>query len=124
MLRGYQQSDLTIDIQTTGVFPPLPAAVEVAAYRITQEALTNVVRHADATTCTVQLDLDQQHGQDYLLLTISDNGKGLPAQKASGIGMLSMRERAEELGGRVEINSIQKGGTQLTASLPFPREFG
>ncbi|RNM14037.1 sensor histidine kinase [Nocardioides pocheonensis] len=92
----------------------LPAAVEVAAYRIACEALTNVVRHAGATACSVRVHLD-----GALELEVADNGRGLPPDQPAGVGMLGMRERAEELGGRLEISSDQRG-TVVHARLPVP----
>jgi two-component system, NarL family, sensor kinase len=76
----------------------LPAAVEVAAYRIALEAMTNTVRHAAATEATVRVSVD-----GALHLEISDNGIGLPAAYQAGVGIRSMRERAAELGGRATI---------------------
>lgn len=94
--------------------PPdqLPAAVEVAAYRIACEALTNVVRHAGATVCDVRLRLD-----GGLELDISDNGRGLSPDQRAGVGILGMRERADELGGRLSISS-DACGTVVHAHLP------
>lgn len=96
--------------------PPLPAAVEVAVYRITQEALTNVIRHANASTCLVRLSLDESAG--FLCLEVQDDGKGLLLKRRAGVGLNSMRERAEELGGTFTITSTPTGGTCLTAQLP------
>ena len=92
----------------------LPAAVEVAAYRIACEALTNVVRHAGASTCTVRVHLD-----GTLELDITDNGGGLLKNQTAGVGILGMRERAEELGGQLTITSDQCG-TTVRAHLPVP----
>jgi signal transduction histidine kinase len=91
----------------------LPAAVEVAAYRIACEALTNVVRHANATACTVRVHLD-----DALELDITDNGRGLPPPHRAGVGILGMRERADELGGQLTIDSGHCG-TAIHALLPL-----
>ena len=96
----------------------LPAAVEVAAYRIAQEALANVARHAQARTCRIHLWLD-----DALHLSITDDGIGLPEKHRSGVGLLSMRERAEELGGSCSIASTGSQGTCVSALLPFPKDF-
>lgn len=96
--------------------PPLPAAVEVAVYRITQEALMNVIRHADAHTCTIHLSLEESAGQ--LCLEIQDDGKGIPIQRRAGVGLNSMRERAEELGGTLTVTTNPTGGTCLLARLP------
>ncbi|HEX5943462.1 MAG TPA: GAF domain-containing sensor histidine kinase, partial [Anaerolineales bacterium] len=96
--------------------PPLPAAVEVAVYRISQEALMNVIRHAEARNCHIRLRLDQ--AGELLCLEVQDDGKGLLMKRRTGVGLNSMRERAEELGGTLTITSIPTGGTLLTASLP------
>lgn len=98
--------------------PHLPAAVEVAAYRIAQEAVSNVSRHAGATLCRVRIALDQDAG--LLELTIEDNGRGGVRQRLGGVGLGSMRERAEELGGTLTIEPAATGGTCVTARLPSP----
>ena len=91
----------------------LPAAVEVAAYRIVMEALTNVVRHSGATRAKVQL----RPGGDCLTVDISDNG-GSGREWVPGIGLTSMRERANELSGRVTYRCTPTGST-VTAELPL-----
>ena len=98
--------------------PPLPAAVEVAAYRIVQEALANVVRHSGACTCRLSVSLDG--GRNLLQLQIIDDGRGLPTNHRAGVGLVSMRERAEELGGRCSVASPPSGGTAVTVELPCP----
>jgi signal transduction histidine kinase len=96
--------------------PLLPAAVEVAAYRIVQEALTNVVRHAHAGSCLVRLSLG-----DVVELEITDDGVGLPADRRAGVGLSSMRERAAELGGKCVIEPLPSGGARVLARLPLPK---
>lgn len=95
--------------------PPLPAAVEVAAYRIAQEALHNVFRHAQATQCTVTL----RPQNEALWLEVWDNGRGLPGNGRAGVGLQSMKERAAELNGRCVVESLPTGGTRVTAELPL-----
>jgi signal transduction histidine kinase len=107
---------LNITFNAPESLPPLPAAVEVAVYRIVQEALVNVIRHAEAHACHVRLKLDQSAG--HLCLEIQDDGKGLLTKRRAGVGLNSMRERAEELGGSFTITSIPTGGTHLTVQLP------
>lgn len=88
----------TITLQATETLPILPAAVEVAAYRIVQEAVNNVVKHARACTITVTIVLQQNTKLPLSpSVEICDNGVGLPADHGIGIGLHSMRERAEEL---------------------------
>ena len=105
-----------ISIDAPNELSPLPAAVEVAAYRIVQEALTNVVRHARAGYCTVRLT-----SGDELELEITDDGVGFPADHRSGVGLNSMRERAAELGGTCVVEPAPSGGTRVLARLPLPR---
>ena len=109
-------NDLNITFESPESLPPLPAAVEVAIYRIVQEALTNVIRHAEAHTCHVRLRLDETAG--YLCLEVQDDGKGLSEKRRTGVGLHSMRERAEELGGTLTITPVPTGGTHLSACLP------
>jgi signal transduction histidine kinase len=108
----YRQGGLHVSVEAPSELPPLPAAVEVAAYRIVQEAITNVVRHAHASTCTVRLEV-----HDGVCLEIVDDGVGLNGARA-GVGLTSMRERAEELGGRFAIESLAGSGTRVRATLP------
>jgi signal transduction histidine kinase len=111
----YHQAGLRITIDAPDRLPALPAAVEVAAYRIVQEALTNVVRHAKARTCTVRFTLC-----DALDIEIKDDGVGLPSGNRAGVGLASLRERTAELGGTCEIQSAPGGGTCIHARLPLP----
>jgi two-component system, NarL family, sensor kinase len=105
-----------ITMEGPEALPPLSAAVEVAAYRIAQEALTNVVRHAKARSCVVHLALDQAGGA--LTLEIADDGRGLDRDHGRGVGLASMRERAEELGGTCHIEPMPGGGTRVRVQLP------
>ena len=108
---------LPVSVEAPEKLQPLPAAVEVAAYRIAQEAMTNVVRHAGANRCEVRLGL---YGTT-LRLAVADDGHGIGADRGSGVGLHSMRERAEELGGSFEVESVPDGGTRIRASLPLAR---
>jgi signal transduction histidine kinase len=106
---------LHISVETPETLPSLPAAVEVAAYRIAQEALTNVVRHAGARGCVIRLSMG-----GALELEITDDGVGLPEDRRAGVGLTSMRERAAELGGTCVIEATPGGGTRVLARLPLP----
>jgi signal transduction histidine kinase len=108
---------LQLVVETPENLPPLPAAVEVAAYRIVEEALTNVALHAHAHTCAVRLALT-----DALEVEIADDGVGLSAERRAGVGLLSMRERAAELGGACAIETLGESGTRVYARLPLPKE--
>ena len=119
-LAQYTQAGLQITIDAPEHLPPLPAAVEVAAYRIVQEALTNVVRHARAQTCAVSLTLGA--AGDVLDVEIRDDGVGLPLGGRAGVGLTSMRERTAELGGTCQVESLPTGGTRIYARLPLLQE--
>src|SRR5450755_227700 len=108
-------SGLSVDIVIPENLPVLSAAVEVAAYRIIQEALVNVIRHAHAHRCSVHLEVKQ----GLLQVEIVDDGIGLKTGYRAGVGLLSMRERAEELGGRWEISPSQGGGTKVSVNIPL-----
>ena len=105
---------LRIMIDASADLPPLSAAVEVAAYRIIMEAVTNVRRHAQAQSCSIRIA-----AQDMLEVEIADDGKGLPEDVRAGIGFISMRERAAELGGTCTITGGSTKGTIVRATLPF-----
>jgi signal transduction histidine kinase len=113
---------LRISIEEQERLPPLPAAVEVAAYRIILEAINNVVLHAEARTCEVRLSLDEEPGM--LTLEVSDDGHGIAEDSKPGVGLSSMRERAEELGGSCVVEPISSGGTRVRARLPRARDTG
>jgi signal transduction histidine kinase len=95
----------------------LPAAVEVATYRITMEAVTNVIKHAQAQNCWITLQIVTELAT--LQISIEDDGVGLPAAIMPNVGLGSMRERAEELGGIFQVQSRQSGGTRIAVSLPL-----
>ena len=105
---------LSVSVDAPEVLPPLPAAVEVAVYRIVQEALTNVTRHAAAQTCQVCL-----HVNGKVEIEVTDDGKGIPTNRLAGVGLNSMHERAAELGGLCAIKSQPGKGTHIRVSLPY-----
>jgi two-component system NarL family sensor kinase len=107
---------LVVSMEAPNELPALPAAVEVAAYRITLEALTNVARHAHANNCTVHLEVN-----GALELEIVDDGLGLPNDHRAGVGLSSMRERAAELGGNCSVERLSARGTGVRAHLPLAR---
>jgi signal transduction histidine kinase len=119
-LEGLNQAGLSLTFRATDRLVPLAAAVEVAAYRIIQEAVTNVLRHARSGRCAVSVSPDPIDAA--LVIEIVDDGQGLPDPVQAGVGLISMRERAEELGGSVTIRSEPGGGTRVSARLPLPEE--
>ncbi len=105
---------MNVVLEAPLTLPALPAAVEVAAYRIVQEALTNAARHSQARRCTIWLCPD-----DALYVAVDDDGVGVPDTVRAGVGLASMRERAEELGGALRIERRPQGGTRVIARLPL-----
>ncbi|MCK2220325.1 sensor histidine kinase [Actinomadura sp. ATCC 31491] len=103
-----------VTVEAEGELTGLPAAVEVAAYRIVQEALTNARKHAAAGRVEVTLT----RAPRALVVRVRDDGRGLPERRRSGVGFASMRERAAELGGTCLISSPGTG-TQVEAMLPL-----
>jgi signal transduction histidine kinase len=112
---------VTVEAPAGGLHP-LPAAVEVNAFRIALEAATNVVRHAQADHCTVRFDIEG--GEDtsdpgVLRVEIVDDGSGMPNGFRAGVGLTSMRERAEEIGGTLAVEPAAERGTRIIARLPL-----
>ncbi len=101
-------------VTVSAPLPPLPAAVEVAAYRIAVEAMTNASRHAPGAAIEVSLSVN-----GHLELQVADAGTGLPPGFRAGVGLRSMRERAAELGGECVLNPRDPHGTVVRASLPL-----
>ena len=114
-----KDASLRVLVEAPGDLPHLPAAVEVAVYRIAQEALTNVSRHARARSCTVRLGVNHD-----VSLEIVDDGAGIPAGRKAGVGLSSMRERASELGGSYAIQPGPEGGTCVLVRLPLGQASG
>ncbi|HKH11564.1 MAG TPA: GAF domain-containing sensor histidine kinase [Rubrobacter sp.] len=108
---------LAFSVEAPEKLPPLPAAVEVACYRIVQEAITNVVRHSEARTCRIRLSIDA--AENELGLEIVDDGVGIPEDRHAGVGMSSMAERAAELGGTCKVEAGPEGGTSVLARFPL-----
>jgi len=104
----------SVEVIAPAAMPPLPAAVEVAAYRIAVEAVANAVLHSGAQHCEVRFV-----SGDGLTVEIVDDGVGLPDEPRAGVGLTSMRERAAELGGAIEIDAALGGGTRVHAWLPL-----
>ncbi len=106
-----------ITVKVPEHLPFSPAAYEVAVYRIALEGLTNVLRHADANTATVRISVHKEQ----LVVEILDDGSRLPGGFSSGVGLASMQERAEELGGTFELLSHRQG-LHIRAYLPLLEE--
>ncbi len=113
------QTKVGVVFQHSGLERRFPPEVETGAYRIVQEALNNVARHAGVAEATVRLWVDQ----DALGVQISDEGTGFDVEAAlasrTSVGLIGMRERAVLLGGRLAVESAPRGGTQVTAEFPL-----
>ncbi len=103
-----------VDVTLANEVAEAPKAVQLAVYRIVQESLTNVVRHAKATKATVSVSVDAHH----YVVVVDDDGKGLTEESTGGRGLLGMRERAELLGGTLATAVSPLGGLQITARIP------
>jgi signal transduction histidine kinase len=117
LLEQVRAAGLDVQLEIAGDARELPPALELSAYRIVQEALTNTLRHANAKHATVTVRFDP----DALDLEIIDDGPLAAAQNGGGgRGLIGMRERASAFGGRIEADRIPAGGFRVAARLPFP----
>jgi signal transduction histidine kinase len=108
---------LPVELAITGERTNLPQAIDRAAYRIVQESLTNITRHAGCTSATVHLDYRSRK----LTVQIDDDGQATPAaQPAPGLGLIGMRERVTALGGALSAAPKKNGGFRVRAELPVP----
>jgi PAS domain S-box-containing protein len=114
--RYQEQTRVRVDFRHQGLSARLPAAVEAAAFRVVQEALTNVARHAQAETAAVRVRLVGE----VLSLQVSDRGRGFDpgALAETGTGLLGMRERVSRLGGRLTVESAPRCGTRVWGEIP------
>jgi signal transduction histidine kinase len=107
---------LPTSLTVTGTPRPLPPDVDQAAYRIVQEALTNITRHAGLASASVHLC----YGPNALTIQVDDDGTGTPQRPAAqGLGLIGMRERVSALGGRLEAGPRRTGGFQVRAEIPW-----
>lgn len=114
LVRSAGQDGLRIHLHAAAGDGALPAATELTAYRIVQEAVTNVIRHADATSAVITVD--QRGGK--LEITVDDDGRGSNGAGSVGYGLQGMRERAEAVGGRLHAGPRAEGGFRVHAHLP------
>ena len=116
LLQPARDAGLEVTVRVSGEARPLPAALDLSAYRIVQEAITNVLKHAHATRVEVGINYEP----DALILTVSDNGHGAnePVGAYSGHGLIGMRERVELFGGQLGAGSSSLGGFTVRARLP------
>ncbi|MGH2635089.1 MAG: sensor histidine kinase, partial [Actinomycetota bacterium] len=117
LVSGASATGLTVRTRIEGARRPLPARVDLTAYRIVQEALTNVIRHAGATTATVGI----AYGDRDLTLRVEDDGRGRGSGngEGAGSGIAGMRDRAAALDGVLEAGPRDEGGFRVLARLPL-----
>lgn len=116
LLDGGGHGDFTVTVEASDNLDALPPAMEVAAFRIVMEAVTNASRHGRASTCRVTVALDRALG-----ITVEDDGCGVSPVSTPGVGLASMRERATEVGGTCTVESRRGGGTVVRVELPVGR---
>jgi len=114
LLGSARAAGIDVDVAVEGTARPLPGAVDLTAYRIVQEALTNVVRHAQARNAKVRIGFEPE----ALVLDVSDDGRGAPPSPNGGHGLRGMRERAAVLGGTLEAGPAGERGFTVRARLP------
>ena len=113
-----RQAGLEVDVRTEGTPVPLPPGLDLTAYRLLQEALTNTLKHAEARRADVRL----AYRPDCLALSVRDDGRGPASGVAPGNGLLGMRERVSVYGGTLTAGAAEGGGFELSAELPLERE--
>jgi two-component system sensor histidine kinase UhpB len=112
------RSGIAFEFQTEGDFSRLNNELAISAYRIVQEALSNVMKHAGASNAQVTLVLDDEH--DVLRIAVEDDGQGFdPAVSSEGIGIIGMRERVYALHGTMAVRSKPQRGTTVEITLPL-----
>jgi signal transduction histidine kinase len=118
MLGDLEENGIAAHMTTRGLDERLPGDIETAVYRIVQEAVTNVKKHAGASTATIELELDGR----IVRASVEDDGDGFEAEtvEEGTLGLAGMRERAALLGGTVHVESRPGGGTIIVAELPLP----
>src|SRR5690349_13151602 len=115
LISGTSRAGLEVHTIVHGDPRPLPTGLDRAAFRIIQESLTNVVRHAKATAATVRI----QYGEESLVLQVDDDGESLTGPPHEGNGISGMRERATALGGTLTVSRTPAGGLRVVAHLPL-----
>jgi signal transduction histidine kinase len=114
-VRGFsERSQTVVHLEIAREFGRLPADVELSIFRLVQESLTNIHKHSGATTATVALDVTENN----VVVTVRDDGVGIPQGQSAGIGLAGMRERVLQLGGTFDVQS-SRAGTTISATFPL-----
>lgn len=115
LIASFEHTGLVVSVSVEGETRPLPPGADLTAYRVVQEALTNVTKHAGSATASVRL----AYSRRLLTLTVSDDGHAPPATGTPGYGLIGMRERALSAGGRLAAGHRADGGFEVTTELPL-----
>jgi signal transduction histidine kinase len=115
LVQHVRDSGIPVELSVTGIDAALPAAIELSVFRIVQEALTNIVKHAGPARAAVTVAATQ----DSVRIEVCDDGRAAPAQDGSGHGLIGMRERAALLHGEVSAGPLPSGGFRVCATLPL-----
>lgn len=118
LIEDFARSGLPVDLKIEGVRRPLPRAIDLSAYRIVQEGLTNSLRHANASRANVTI----LYGEDDVRIEVRDDGIGEVANKRPGFGLVGINERVKIFGGEMEAGPSRTGGFVLRARLPLGGE--
>ena len=110
-----RDAGLPVELRLEGTPEPLPTGVDLTAYRLVQEGLTNALKHAQAQRAEVVV----RYGDGYVELAVSDDGRGIGSGDGSGHGLVGMRERVSVYGGELEAGPRAEGGYRLRARLPI-----
>ncbi|NUR61640.1 MAG: sensor histidine kinase [Catenulispora sp.] len=116
LVASTRHAGVLVIVEPSGMPRPLPGEVDLAAYRIIQESVTNVVRHSGARTCRVAVE----YGQEAVTITVADNGHGVLGSGGTGFGMVGMRERVTLVHGEFSAGPQPGGGFLVRARLPVP----
>ncbi|MUN37387.1 sensor histidine kinase [Actinomadura sp. NEAU-AAG5] len=117
LLESFRRAGLEVTVEHEGTARPLPPGVDLTAYRIVQEALTNVAKHAGTGTARVRLAWNR----DRVTITVADDGGDAPAaDQPPGYGLIGLRERATAVGGHLSAGSRPEGGFLVSTELPLP----
>lgn len=118
LLGAFRRAGLEVSMHEDGTARPLPPAVDLIAYRVIQEALTNVTKHAPTGSAQVRIAWNR----DHVTVTVSDDGKGsrTPPERPPGYGLIGMHERATAVGGTLTAGARPQGGFLVSAHLPLP----
>ena len=122
LLESFRRAGLEVSVHHEGTARPLPPGVDLTAYRIIQEALTNVTKHAGAGSARVRL----AWSRDRVTITVADDGGGAPAlpDRPPGYGLIGLRERANAVGGQLSAGRRPEGGFLVSSQLPLPSARG